>query len=401
MRGERGVAEPRAGDGDELRREARRLQRQSRRKWPGFVAVAVIAGTVIASSATGAWEGIFPTVLGIIGVIALVPLNWLAVSETNGLCVTEERGGDAEQAGEEARLSGWVHRTRDHGNLLFIDLRDHYGITQCVADVSSDIFPQLEALTSETVVTFTGKVDRRSEETINPGIPTGEVELRIETVEVQGPAEPLPMPVNQDAGYPEDIRLRYRFLDLRREELHRNIVLRSQVISSIRRRMTDQGFTEFQTPILTSSSTEGARDFLVPSRLHPGQFYALPQAPQQFKQLIMVAGFDRYFQIAPCFRDEDARADRSPGEFYQLDIEMSFVTQDDVFNAIEPVLGGVFEEFADFADGAPRSVTPAPFPRIPYDEAMQKYCSDKPDLRIPIEIADVTDVFRNILSNLP
>ena len=299
-----------------------------------------------------------------------------------------------EHAGEEARLSGWVHRTRDHGNLLFIDLRDHYGITQCVADVSSDIFPQLEALTSETVVTFTGKVDRRSEETINPGIPTGEVELRIETVEVQGPAEPLPMPVNQDAGYPEDIRLRYRFLDLRREELHRNIVLRSQVISSIRRRMTDQGFTEFQTPILTSSSPEGARDFLVPSRLHPGQFYALPQAPQQFKQLIMVAGFDRYFQIAPCFRDEDARADRSPGEFYQLDIEMSFVTQDDVFNAIEPVLGGVFEEFKDFADGAPRSVTPAPFPRIPYDEAMQKYCSDKPDLRIPIEIADVTDAFR-------
>ena len=299
-----------------------------------------------------------------------------------------------ENTGEEARLSGWVHRTRNHGNLLFIDLRDHYGITQCVADVSSEIFPQLEALPNETVVTFTGKVDRRSEETINPGIPTGEVELRIETVEVQGPAEPLPMPVNQDAGYPEDIRLRYRFLDLRRDELHRNIVLRSQVITSIRRRMTDQGFTEFQTPILTSSSPEGARDFLVPSRLHPGQFYALPQAPQQFKQLIMVAGFDRYFQIAPCFRDEDARADRSPGEFYQLDIEMSFVTQDDVFNVIEPVLAGVFEEFADFADGTPRSVTPAPFPRIPYDEAMQKYCSDKPDLRVPIEIADVTDAFR-------
>tara|TARA_B100000676_G_C18091325_1_gene860111 strand:+ start:10103 stop:11911 length:1809 start_codon:yes stop_codon:yes gene_type:complete len=298
-----------------------------------------------------------------------------------------------EHTGEEARLSGWVHRTRDHGNLLFIDLRDHYGITQCVADISSDIFGQLEALTNETVVTFTGKVDRRSEDTINKGIPTGEVELRIETVEVQGLAEPLPMPVNQDAGYPEDIRLRYRFLDLRREELHRNIVLRSQVITSIRRRMTDQGFTEFQTPILTSSSPEGARDFLVPSRLHPGQFYALPQAPQQFKQLIMIAGFDRYFQIAPCFRDEDARADRSPGEFYQLDIEMSFVTQDDVFNVIEPVLVGVFEEFADFADGTPRSVTQMPFPRIPYDEAMQKYCSDKPDLRIPIEIADVTEAF--------
>ena len=258
-----------------------------------------------------------------------------------------------EHAGQAARLSGWVHRTRDHGNLLFIDLRDHYGITQCVADVSSAIFPQLEALTNETVVTFTGEIDRRSDETINPNIPTGEVELRIETVEVQGSAEALPMPVNQDAGYPEDIRLRYRFLDLRREELHRNIVLRSQVISSIRKRMTDQGFMEFQTPILTSSSPEGARDFLVPSRLHPGQFYALPQAPQQFKQLIMVAGFDRYFQIAPCFRDEDARADRSPGEFYQLDIEMSFVTQDDVFNAIEPVLQGVFEEFAGFGDRDP------------------------------------------------
>ena len=299
-----------------------------------------------------------------------------------------------EHAGQTARLSGWVHRTRDHGNLLFIDLRDHYGITQCVADVSSAIFPQLEALTNETVVTFTGKIDRRSDETINPNIPTGEVELRIETVEVQGSAEALPMPVNQDAGYPEDIRLRYRFLDLRREELHRNIVLRSQVISSIRKRMTDQGFMEFQTPILTSSSPEGARDFLVPSRLHPGQFYALPQAPQQFKQLIMVAGFDRYFQIAPCFRDEDARADRSPGEFYQLDIEMSFVTQDDVFNAIEPVLQGVFEEFAGFGDRDPWSVTQGPFPRIPYDEAMQKYCSDKPDLRIPIEIEDVTDAFR-------
>ena len=297
-------------------------------------------------------------------------------------------------AGEEVRLSGWVHRTRDHGNLLFIDLRDHYGLTQCVADVSSAIFPQLEAMSNETVVTFTGKVDRRSEETINQNLPTGQVELRIETVEVQGEAESLPMPVNQDAGYPEDIRLRYRFLDLRREELHRNIVLRSQVISSIRRRMMDQGFTEFQTPILTSSSPEGARDFLVPSRLHPGKFYALPQAPQQFKQLIMIAGFDRYFQIAPCFRDEDARADRSPGEFYQLDIEMSFVTQEDVFNAIEPVLQGVFEEFAVVADGPPRSVTQVPFPRIAYDEAMLKYCSDKPDLRVPIEIADVTESFR-------
>ncbi len=294
-----------------------------------------------------------------------------------------------DDAGEVVRLSGWVHRTRDHGNLMFIDLRDHYGITQCVVDISSPVFASVENLSNESVITVQGPVARRTDDTINPSIPTGEVELRIEEVTVQAVAEQLPMPVNQDAGYPEDIRLRYRFLDLRREELHRNIVLRSQVISSIRRRMTDSGFTEFQTPILTSSSPEGARDFLVPSRLHPGQFYALPQAPQQFKQLTMIAGFDRYFQIAPCFRDEDARADRSPGEFYQLDLEMSFVTQEDVFDALEPVLAGVFEEFAEG-----RSVTKPPFPRIPFDEAMMKYGSDKPDLRIPFEISDVTEAFR-------
>ncbi|NKB58905.1 MAG: aspartate--tRNA ligase [Alphaproteobacteria bacterium] len=295
----------------------------------------------------------------------------------------------AEQNGVAGRLSGWIDRKRDHGNLLFIDLRDNAGITQVVVDVSSPLFVQIEPLPLESVITVTGPVVLRSAETINPNLPTGEIELQIETIEVQSVAEALPMPVNQDAGYPEDIRLRYRFLDLRREEMHRNILLRSNVIASIRRRMVDAGFTEFQTPILTATSPEGARDFLVPSRMHPGKFYALPQAPQQFKQLFMVAGFDRYFQIAPCFRDEDARADRSPGEFYQLDIEMSFVTQEDVFDAIEPVLGGVFEEFADG-----RSVTPQPFPRIPFDEAMLKYGSDKPDLRIPIEIVDVTDAFR-------
>lgn len=294
-----------------------------------------------------------------------------------------------EHAGASVRLSGWVHRTRDHGNLMFIDLRDHYGVTQCVVDVSSPVFAQIENVGNESVITVTGKVSRRTADTVNPNIPTGAVELRLEAVTVQSVAAPLPMPVNQDAGYPEDIRLRYRFLDLRREELHRNIMLRAQVIASIRRRMIEAGFTEFQTPILTSSSPEGARDFLVPSRLHPGKFYALPQAPQQFKQLLMIAGFDRYFQIAPCFRDEDARADRSPGEFYQLDFEMSFVTQEDVFNALEPVIAGVFEEFA-----TGRSVTKPPFPRIPHDEAMLKYGSDKPDLRNPLVITDVTEAFR-------
>ncbi len=292
-------------------------------------------------------------------------------------------------AGREVRLAGWVHRKRDHGNLLFVDLRDHYGLTQCVIDTSSPLFPGVEAVKLEGVVSLTGKVVARPAETVNPKLPTGEVELQIAALEVLSTAESLPLQVNSDEDTSEELRLRYRFLDLRRERIHRNILLRSQVISSIRRRMVDQGFVEFQTPILTSSSPEGARDFLVPSRLHPGKFYALPQAPQQFKQLLMVAGFDRYFQIAPCFRDEDSRADRSPGEFYQLDFEMSFVTQEDVFAAIEPVLHGVFEEFA-----RGRKVTPAPFPRIAFDEAMLKYGSDKPDLRNPLVIADVTEEFR-------
>jgi aspartyl-tRNA synthetase len=294
-----------------------------------------------------------------------------------------------DNAGAPARLSGWVHRKRDHGNLLFVDLRDHFGITQCVVDVSSAIFPAVEELRLESVICVTGDIVRRSDETINSTLPTGEVELSIKEIEVLATADPLPLQVNSDEDYGEEVRLRYRFLDLRRERIHRNITLRSQVIADIRRRMVEQGFTEFQTPILTSTSPEGARDFLVPSRIHPGHFYALPQAPQQFKQLIMVAGFDRYFQIAPCFRDEDARADRSPGEFYQLDVEMSFVTQDDVFAALEPVLQGIFEQF-----GGGKSVTQAPFPRIPYDESMQKYGNDKPDLRNPIEMSDITDTFR-------
>jgi aspartyl-tRNA synthetase len=291
-------------------------------------------------------------------------------------------------SGRTARLSGWVHRKRDHGQLLFVDLRDHYGITQCVIDVSSPLFAAADALRLESVVTLTGQVAARSPDTVNPKLDTGEVELVIAAIDTQSEAEPLPLPVNTEAEYPEDMRLAYRFLDLRRERMHTNILLRSNVIASIRRRMIEQGFVEFQTPILTASSPEGARDYLVPSRLHPGQFYALPQAPQQFKQLLMVAGFDRYFQIAPCFRDEAARADRSPGEFYQLDFEMSFVTQEDVFAAIEPVLHGVFEEF-----GGGRTVTPAPFPRISYSDAMLKYGTDKPDLRNPLVIADVSEVF--------
>jgi len=290
--------------------------------------------------------------------------------------------------GAEVRLSGWCHRIRDHGGVLFIDLRDHYGITQVVADPDSAAFKIAETLRSEWVIRVDGKVRRRPDDTENPDLPTGAVEVYIREIEVLGPAAELPMPVFGDQEYPEDIRLKYRFLDLRREHLHRNIMKRGEVIDSIRRRMKAQGFYEFQTPILTASSPEGARDYLVPSRLHPGKFYALPQAPQQFKQLIMVAGFDRYFQIAPCFRDEDARADRSPGEFYQLDIEMSFVTQDDVFAAVEPVLRGVFEEFAE---GKP--VTQK-FPRIAYGEAIAKYGSDKPDLRNPIEMRDVSDIFR-------
>jgi len=293
------------------------------------------------------------------------------------------------QIGERVRLSGWVHRKRDHGGVLFVDLRDHHGLTQIVARAGSEALAILEHLRAESVVTIDGDVVARGADAANPNLPTGAIEVVADAVVIQSAAEELPLPVAGEADYPEDIRLRYRYLDLRRERLHANIMLRSNVISSIRRRMIESGFTEFQTPILTASSPEGARDYLVPSRVHPGKFYALPQAPQMFKQLIMVAGFDRYFQIAPCFRDEDARADRSPGEFYQLDFEMSFVTQDDVFEAIEPVLAGVFEEFANG-----KSVTPAgEFPRIPYREAILKYGSDKPDLRNPILISDVSDVF--------
>src|ERR1700742_2189637 len=290
--------------------------------------------------------------------------------------------------GTTVRLSGWVNRRRDHGGLIFIDLRDHYGITQCVITPENPAFAAVDAARSEWVLTFTGKVVERLEGTANADLPTGEIELRIESCVVQSKAQELPLPVFGDMDYPEDTRLTYRFLDLRRERLHRNIMLRANIITSLRRRMNEQGFTEFQTPILTASSPEGARDFLVPSRRYPGQFYALPQAPQQFKQLIMVAGFDRYFQIAPCFRDEDGRADRSPGEFYQLDLEMSFITQDDVFAAVEPVLAGVFEEFAKG-----KKVTKPPFVRIPYAEAMLKYGTDKPDLRNPIEIVDVSEIF--------
>jgi aspartyl-tRNA synthetase len=292
-------------------------------------------------------------------------------------------------AGRTVRLSGWVHRKRDHGQLLFVDLRDHYGITQCVIDVSSPLFPAAEALRLESVVTMTGHVAARTEDTVNPNLPTGEVELVIDALDVQSVAELLPFPVNTDAEYPEEMRLTYRFLDLRREDIHAKMMLRSAVIASIRRRMIEQGFTEFQTPILTADSPEGARPYLVPSRLHPGEFYALPQAPQQFKQLLMVSGFDRYFQIAPCFRDEASRADRAPGEFYQLDFEMSFVTQEDVFAAIEPVLHGVFEEF-----GQGRAVTAAPFPHITYRDALAQYGTDKPDLRNPLVMHDVTERFR-------
>src|SRR5438105_11924079 len=288
------------------------------------------------------------------------------------------------------RLSGWVHRKRDHGHLLFVDLRDHYGITQIVADTDSPAFKVLDRIRVESVVTVEGKVVARSAETVNPNLATGEIGVRAGEVTIQSTASELPMPVFGEQEYPEEIRLKYRYLDLRREQVHANIMLRSAVIASIRRRMIDQGFTEFQTPILTASSPEGARDYLVPSRVHPGKFYALPQAPQMFKQLIMVAGFDRYFQIAPCFRDEDARADRSPGEFYQLDFEMSFVTQDDVFAGIEPGLSGVFDEFANG-----KTVTPAgEYPRIPYKEALLKYGTDKPDLRNPLLISDVGEHFK-------
>jgi aspartyl-tRNA synthetase len=290
--------------------------------------------------------------------------------------------------GATVRLSGWCHRIRDHGGVLFIDLRDHYGITQVVADPDSKAFKLAETLRAEWVVRIDGKVRKRPAGTENPDLPTGQVEIYIDEIEVLGPAAELPMPVFGEQDYPEEIRLKYRFLDLRREHLHANIMLRGKVIDSIRRRMKEGGFFEFQTPILTASSPEGARDYLVPSRLHPGKFYALPQAPQQFKQLIMIAGFDRYFQIAPCFRDEDARADRSPGEFYQLDLEMSFVTQQDVFDAVEPVIRGVFEEFSNG-----KAVT-SKFPLIPYAEALRKYGSDKPDLRNPIVMQEVSEAFR-------
>lgn len=294
----------------------------------------------------------------------------------------------AADTGQTVRLSGWIHRKRDHGGLVFIDLRDHYGLTQLVMSPETPGFNVIERLRAESVIRIDGEVVARSADTINANLPTGEIEVRVREVSVLSEASELPLPVFGEPDYPEDIRLKNRHLDLRRETLHRNIVLRSMVIHSIRNRMIDQGFLEFQTPILTASSPEGARDFLVPSRVHPGKFYALPQAPQQFKQLLMVSGFDRYFQIAPCFRDEDLRADRSL-EFYQLDVEMSFVTQEDVFAAIEPVMHGVFEEFADG-----KSVTPYPFPRVPYREAIAKYGSDKPDLRNPIEMQDVSEHFR-------
>jgi aspartyl-tRNA synthetase len=290
--------------------------------------------------------------------------------------------------GQHVRVSGWVHRKRDHGNLLFIDLRDHYGVTQVVFTPDSDAFTAAEAVKVESVISVSGKVIARTEENINPALPTGGIEVVADRLDVLSAAEVLPFQVAGTQEIPEEQRLRYRFLDLRREKIHANVVLRSKVISSIRRRMVEQGFLEYQTPILTSSSPEGARDYLVPSRIHPGKFYALPQAPQQFKQLLMVSGFDRYFQIAPCFRDEDARADRSPGEFYQLDLEMSFVEQDDVFGAIEPVMSGLFSEFSDW------TVTAPPFPRIPYQEAMTAFGSDKPDLRNPIRAIDVSDTFR-------
>jgi aspartyl-tRNA synthetase len=289
-------------------------------------------------------------------------------------------------AGRTAKLSGWVFRKRDHGGILFIDLRDHYGVTQVVIEPERDYFEVCTHLKLESVITVVGTVTPRSEETVNSDLPTGEIELVADELTIESEAEQVPIYLAGDEEYPEDMRLTYRYLDLRREKMQRNIKLRSDIISSLRRRMTDHGFSEFQTPILTCSSPEGARDYLVPSRVHPGKFYALPQAPQLFKQLLMVAGMDRYFQIAPCFRDEDARADRSPGEFYQLDIEMSFATQDDIFAVLEDVLSGVFEEFSSMK-------VETPFVRIPYREAMLKYGSDKPDLRIPIEMMDVSDAF--------
>ncbi len=294
----------------------------------------------------------------------------------------------AEQVDQTVRISGWVFRKRDHGQLLFIDLRDHYGLTQVVIYPDRAFFDECQRVRSESVIIVTGKVVARSDDTINESLPTGRIEVIAESVTIESLADPLPFQITVEDDGPEETRLKYRFLDLRRDHLHKNILLRSQIIASLRRRMIGHGFTEFQTPILTSSSPEGARDYLVPSRVHPGKFYALPQAPQQFKQLLMVAGFDRYFQIAPCFRDEDARADRSPGEFYQLDMEMSFVTQDDVFAVVEDVIHGIFTEFSRVQIDKP------PFVRIPYATAMEKYGTDKPDLRIPIEMKDVSDIFR-------
>ncbi|HKO00735.1 MAG TPA: aspartate--tRNA ligase, partial [Thermoanaerobaculia bacterium] len=302
----------------------------------------------------------------------------------------------ASDVGSRAVLSGWIQKKRDHGTMMFIDLRDHYGITQLLITNKSSAYAALKHIGIESVIRAEGTVVARAAGNQNPNLATGEIEVDVERVDILSEVEPLsdvealPFPIATPADIPEEIRLRYRFLDLRREKMHRNIVLRSQIISSIRRRMTEAGFMEIQTPILTSSSPEGARDYLVPSRKHAGKFYALPQAPQQFKQLLMVAGFDRYFQIAPCFRDEDARADRSPGEFYQLDVELSFVTRDEVFASIEPVMHGVFREFSD------GEVTPAPFPRIPYAESMLKYGTDKPDLRNPLVIVDVTEAARRV-----
>ena len=295
-----------------------------------------------------------------------------------------------EDAGSKVSLAGWINRKRDHGNVLFIDLRDHYGVTQCVIEkTNTKLLNLVDSLRVETVIKIDGTVIKREPDTINKSLNTGTIEIAVDNVEVLSEAKELPMPVFGENDYPEEIRLKYRFLDIRREELHKNIVLRSSIISHIRKLMSDAGFLEMQTPILTASSPEGARDYLVPSRIHPGKFYALPQAPQQFKQLIMAGGFDKYFQIAPCFRDEDARADRSPGEFYQLDMEMAFVEQDDVFNAIEPILHSVFTTFSDF------KVTETPFPRITYADAMSRYGTDKPDLRNPINISNLTKEFND------
>ena len=296
-------------------------------------------------------------------------------------------------AGQNVRLSGWIHRKRDHGNLLFVDLRDQNGLTQCVIDTSSDLFEIIEGARLESVLTVTGLVVERTSDTINESLPTGLVEVKIEEAVIESSSAALPLQVNSEEDTGEEIRLNFRYLDLRREKVKSNILLRNQVIASIRRRMIEADFVEFQTPILTASSPEGARDYLVPSRLHPGKFYALPQAPQQFKQLLMVAGFDRYFQIAPCFRDEDGRADRSPGEFYQLDFEMSFVTQEDVLSTIEPVLSGVFKEFSNYKKNDSWSVTSSPFPRISYKDSMLMYGTDKPDLRNPLIVKDVSEIF--------